>query len=101
MSNLEEDLIDLMDLVEHTLSKEFIDKWRFKYGERLIRLFQIKILDSLKKQKPLKIKYLTKFLSVDSGFNLEVVKNFYKDIDFELYRPILLGTLEDMETNDD
>jgi hypothetical protein len=100
MSNLETDLIDLMDTLEFTISKNFLDKWKFKYGERIIRLFQIKILDSLKKQKPLKLKYLVKFLVVDSGFNVEVVKNFFEDIDFEIYYPIISGTLRDAIENE-
>lgn len=91
MSNIDIELIDLMDTLEFTISKDFIDKWKFKYGERLIRLFQVKLLDSLKKQKPLKIKYLTKFLVHDSGFNEDVVKDFYKDIEISNYSPIILA----------
>lgn len=100
MSNLETDLIDLMDTLEYTLSKDFLDKWKYKYGERIIRLFQIKLLDSLKRQKPLKLKYLTKFLVTDSGFNIEVVKNFFVDIDFEIYYPIISGTLRSVTEED-
>jgi len=101
MSNLETDLIDLMDTLEFTISKDFLNKWKFKYGERLIRLFQIKILDALKKQKPIKLKNLTKFLVVDSGFNLEVVKNFYLDIEFEIYSPIISGNIKSIDIKDD
>lgn len=97
MTNIETDLIDLMDTLEFTISKDFLNKWKFKYGERLIRLFQIKILDSLKKQKPLKLKNLTKFLVVDSGFNVEVVKNFYLDVEFDIYYPIITGSLKEIE----
>lgn len=101
MSNLETDLIDLMDTLEFTISKDFLNKWKFKYGERLIRLFQIKILDALKKQKPIKLKNLTKFLVVDSGFNVEVVKNFYLDIEFDIYYPIISGNIKSIDTDDD
>jgi len=101
MSNLETDLIDLMDTLEFTISKDFLDKWKFKYGERLIRLFQIKILDSLKKQKPLKLKNLTKFLVIDSGFNLEVAKNFYQDIEIDIYYPIVSGAVRDLDFKDE
>jgi len=94
MTNFDIQLIDLMDTLEFTLSKNFLDKWKFKYGERLIRLFQIKILDCLKKQKPLKLKYLTKFLVTDSGFNFDIIKNFFLDIDFEIYYPMITGTIK-------
>ena len=40
---------------------------------------------------------LYKFLVVDSGFNEEVVKSFLEDIDYEIYFPIILGTLQDMD----
>lgn len=100
MSNLETDLIDLMDTLEFTISKDFLNKWKFKYGERLIRLFQIKILDALKKQKPIKLKNLTKFLVTDSGFNIEVVKNFYLDIEFDIYYPIITGNFKSIDIED-
>ena len=94
MNNIDNELIDLMELIEFTMSINFLDKWKMKYGERIIRLFQIKILDSLKKQKPLKLESLNKFLVQDSGFSSDLVNNFFIDIDFELYRPIILGQLE-------
>jgi len=93
MSNLETDLIDLMDTLEYTLSKDFLDKWKYKYGERIIRLFQIKLLDSLKRQKPIKLDSIIKFLVLDSGFSSELVNNFLNDIDYEIYSPIILGRL--------
>lgn len=93
MDNIDTELIDLMELIEFTMSIDFLDKWKMKYGERIIRLFQIKILDSLKKQKPIKIDSIIKFLVLDSGFSNELVNNFLKDIDYELYSPIILGRL--------
>jgi hypothetical protein len=97
MNNLDTELIDLMELIEFTMSIDFLNKWKMKYGERLIRLFQIKILDSLKKQKPLKISSLCKFLIIDSGFNNELIMNFLKDIDSDIYSPILLGKLDSID----
>lgn len=89
-NNFDTQLIDLMDLIDMTMSDSFISKWKAKYGERIIRLFQVKILQSFRKQKPLKLDSLIKFLSVDSGYNVEVVDNFLNDIDIELYYPIVL-----------
>ena len=95
MNNIETELIDLMELIEFTMSIDFLDKWRMKYGERIIRLFQIKILDSLKKQKPIKLDSIYKFLVLDSGFSRELVTNFLNDIDYELYSPIILGKIKE------
>ena len=91
MDNIDTELIDLMELIEFTMSIDFLDKWKMKYGERIIRLFQIKILDSLKKQKPIKLDSIIKFLVLDSGFSSELVNNFLNDIDYEIYSPIILG----------
>ncbi len=97
MDNLDIELIDLIDTLNFTLSKEFVDKWKFKYGERLSRLFQLKLLDSLKNSKNVKLKSVFKYLSNDSGFSPEVVKNFFLDIDFEIYFPIITGSLRTLE----
>jgi hypothetical protein len=59
-----------------------------------------KILDSLKKQKPLKLNSLCKFLIVDSGFNKEIVINFLKDIDNELYYPMILGKIDSIDAEE-
>lgn len=96
MSNLDEELFETFDLLKFTTSKDFIDKWSYKYGKRMTRLFQIRILKSLESRKPLKMHTLHKFLSIDSGFNTEVVENFLQDIDFEIYYPIITGSLTDI-----
>tara|TARA_R100001443_G_scaffold116814_1_gene138613 strand:- start:488 stop:787 length:300 start_codon:yes stop_codon:yes gene_type:complete len=93
MNTLEEDLVEIIDLLNFTFSSDFTDKWSFKYGKRLPSLFQIKLLKSLDTRKPLKLKIVQKFLTVDSGFNKEVVESFLEDIDYEIYRPIISGSL--------
>ena len=94
--NIETELIDFTDTLNFTLSIDFLDKWKFKYGERLLRLFQIKILDSLKRQKPLKLEGLAKFFVNDSGYNPDLIRKFFIDIDFEIYFPIISGRLKDI-----
>ena len=93
MNTLEEDLVEIIDLLNFTFSSDFTDKWSFKYGKRLPSLFQIKLLKSLDTRKPLKLKIVQKLLTVDSGFNKEVVESFLEDIDYEIYRPIISGSL--------
>jgi hypothetical protein len=87
--NTETELYDLIDLVDYTLSNKFKEKWRFKYGERLLNIFQVKLLYSFKKQKRIKKSGITKFFVSDSGFSPETVNSFYEDIDLELYSPIV------------
>mgnify|MGYP003626985444 CR=1 FL=1 len=94
MQNLDSEFIDIIDLVDFTFSSNFVEKWSFKYGRRLARLFQIKIMKSLESRKVLKMSMLYKFLVTDSGFSTEVVKNFLLDVDYEIYSPIISGSLE-------
>jgi len=96
-SNLDTEIFELMDLLSFSLSKDFMEKWRFKYGERLVRLFQMRILESLKSSKNLKLDSLHKYLHKDSGFNSDLVKNFFIDIDYEIYSPIITGTMRSIE----
>tara|TARA_R100000231_G_scaffold136351_1_gene111553 strand:- start:583 stop:879 length:297 start_codon:yes stop_codon:yes gene_type:complete len=94
MVNLEQDLIETIDLLNFTFSSDFVDKWAYKYGKRLPSLFQIRLLKSLDGRKPLKLETVNKFLTVDSGFNEEVVESFLYDIDYSVYRPIISGSLK-------
>lgn len=96
IDNLDIEIYDFLDLLSFTLSKDFVSKWRFKYGERMVRLFQLKILDSLKNSKTIKVKSIFKYLSTDSGFAEDAVKNFFLDIDYTIYYPILIGSIEDL-----
>lgn len=95
-NNLDIEIYEFLDLMSFTLSTSFMDKWKFKYGERIVKLYQVKLLDSLKNSKCIKIASLFKFLTKDSGFSTEVVKNFLEDVDFSLYTPILQGTEKDL-----
>jgi hypothetical protein len=95
MSNLEEDLVETIDLLSFTFSSDFTDKWGFKYGKRLPSLLQMRLLKCLDSRKPLKLNILYKFLVVDSGFSQEVVESFLTDIDYEIYSPIISGTLKE------
>tara|TARA_Y100001937_G_scaffold37513_1_gene53506 strand:+ start:31033 stop:31323 length:291 start_codon:yes stop_codon:yes gene_type:complete len=96
MNTLEEDLVETIDLLNFTFSSDFIDKWSFKYGKRLPSLYQLRLLKSLDSRKPLKLQTIYKFLVVDSGFNEEVIKSFLEDIEYEIYSPILKGSLKDL-----
>ena len=91
--DLEVELIDFIDLINNTLSKDFVEQWRHKYSEKFIKLFQFKILDSLNKQKPLKLTTLYSFLTKKHNYSPEQVTNFFDTIDIDLYRPLIKGRL--------
>ena len=96
MVNLEEELIETIDLLNFTFSVKFVDRWKHKYGVRLLRLFQVRMLKALETRKPLKLTTLYKFLVTDSGFNPELVWGFLDDVDFEIYYPMISGRKKDL-----
>jgi hypothetical protein len=96
MTNLEEELIETIDLLNFTFSVSFVDRWKHKYGVRLLKLFQFRMLKALDNRKPLKLETLYKFLVVNSGFNPDLVVQFFEDIDYELYHPMISGRKKDI-----
>ena len=93
-NNLDIDIIDFLDLINETLSYSFIEKWRHKYSEKFIKHFQMKILDSMNKQKPIKIEMLYNYLTKKCKYSPEQVLNFFDTIEIEIYRPFIFGTLK-------
>ena len=94
MSNaIDIELIDFLDLLNHTLSNDFTEKWRYKYSEKFIKHFQLKILHTINKGKVLKMNTLYLFLTKKCKCSREQVLNFFNTIDIDIYRPILTGKL--------
>jgi len=93
-NNLDIDLIDFLDLINETLSLAFVEKWRHKYSEKFIKHFQLKLLDSLNKQKPIKIEMLFNYLTKKCKYSPEQVNNFFDTIEIEIYRPFIFGSLK-------
>tara|TARA_R110000824_G_scaffold149665_1_gene319994 strand:- start:2410 stop:2697 length:288 start_codon:yes stop_codon:yes gene_type:complete len=89
MMNTDIDLVDFMDLINYTLHKDFVDKWRYKYSEKFIKHFQLKILESLNKQKVLKLSSLFNYLTKKCRYSAEQVDNFFDSIDITIYSPLV------------
>lgn len=93
MSNIDIEIVDFIDLVNFTLSEEFIDKWKFRFSIKFLKEFQGKVIKSLKDRKPIKIESLYKHLSNKCGYSQAQVKNFFDAIDIGIYHPLILGKL--------
>jgi hypothetical protein len=91
ISNTNIDIVDFIDLINDTLSSEFIERWRYKYSEKFIKHFQMKILESLNKQKPLKLSILYTYLTKKCKYSPEQVINFFDSIEIEIYSPFIYG----------
>tara|TARA_R100000008_G_scaffold85187_1_gene74464 strand:+ start:30 stop:323 length:294 start_codon:yes stop_codon:yes gene_type:complete len=92
-TNTDIDLIDFIDLVNATLSPLFIEKWKYRYSEKFIKLFQVKILDSMTNRKPLKISNLYNYLTKKCKYSPDQVQDFFKEIEIDLYYPLVQGKL--------
>lgn len=95
--NINIDIVDFIDLINDTLSSQFVERWRHKYSEKFIKHFQLKLLESLTKQKPLKINILYTYLTKKCKYSPEQVTNFFDSIDINLYRPFITGRLKPLK----
>jgi len=92
--SLDIDIVDFIDLINHTLSNEFIEIWRYKYSEKFIKHFQVKLLHSLSNQKPLKLSSLYSYLTKKCKYSPTQVHNFFESVDIDIYRPMITGKLK-------
>jgi len=89
--NTDIDLIDFMDLVNFTLHKDFVEKWRYKFSEKFIKHFQLRILESLNKQKVIKLSSLFNFMTKKCRYSEEQVENFFTSVDISIYYPLIIN----------
>jgi len=90
-TNADIEFIDFIDLINITLSNEFIEKWRHRFSEKFIKHFQIKILNSLSKRKVIKLETLYNYLTKKCKYSPEQVDNFFTAIDISIYSPLIQG----------
>jgi len=92
-TNTDVDLIDFLDLINNALSPLFVEKWRYRYSEKFVKLFQVKVLDSMTNRKPLKIKNLYTYLTKKCKYAPDQVVDFFEQIEIDLYYPLIQGKL--------
>jgi len=92
--NTDIDIIDFLDLINDTLSSSFVERWRYKYSEKFIKHFQLKLLASLNKQKPIKIEMLYNYLTKKCKYAPDQVLQFFESIEIDIYSPFIFGKLK-------
>jgi len=92
--NIDIAIVDFLDLLNETLSYSFVEKWRYKYSEKFIKHFQLKLLESMNKGKPIKKKRLYNYLTKKCKYSSEQVLHFFDSIDIEIYNPFIYGHLD-------
>jgi len=88
-NDIKVELLEFYDLMEYTLSFKFRDKWKDLYSERMVKLFQLKLLSNFKSGKVLKRSVLVNYLVSKGKYREDVVQDFLEMIDLELYRPFI------------
>jgi len=93
MNNLNIDdrveLYEFLEQVNYALSLEFKEKWRHKFSETFINIFQDRIIKSLKAQKPVKLSSLKSLYVKKHKYDTSVVEEFLENIDIALYYPLI------------
>jgi hypothetical protein len=87
--NTDENIIDFLDLLNFTLSNKFEEKWRHRFSSAFIKLFQLKILEVMDNQKPIKRTTLFTYLTKRCKYSEEQVLNFFNAIDIDIYDPLI------------
>jgi hypothetical protein len=87
--NIDESIVDFLDLINFTLSAKFEEKWRHRFSSSFIKLFQLKILESMDSQKPLKRTTLYTYLTKRCKYSSDQVDNFFEAIEIDLYDPLI------------
>jgi len=85
-------LFEFTELLDFTLSNEFINRWKDKYSTKFLKLFQTRLIKSMSDRRPLKITTLFTFLTKKCNYSKEQVINFFDSIDISMYSPLISGS---------
>lgn len=83
------ELLEFFDQVNYCLSLEFKDKWRHRYSDVFISIFQEKVLKALETQKPIKKSSIIHAYTKKHKYDLNIVEDFLDVIDVRLYYPLI------------
>ncbi len=83
------ELEEFLEQINYALSLEFKEKWRHRYSESFINIFQGLLIDAFQQQKPIKISYLENQFTNKHGYDLIQVRDFLQMIDVTIYYPMI------------
>ena len=90
MDSLTTEIAEFLEQIDYALSFEFRDKWKHRFSTSFVTIFQQKIINALKRQKPFKLSQLTSTYMKKYNYNESYVSDFYDSIDVRLYRPLII-----------
>tara|TARA_R110000765_G_scaffold268226_1_gene367233 strand:+ start:48 stop:359 length:312 start_codon:yes stop_codon:yes gene_type:complete len=83
------ELSEFLEQVNYALSLEFKERWRHRFSESFITIFQDSIIKSFKSQKPIKLSGLMSQFTKKHRYDESLVKDFLDCIDITLYYPLI------------
>ena len=89
-------LYEFTELLDFTLSNEFISRWKGKYSIKFLKLFQTRLIKAMSDRRPLKITTLYTFMTKKCNYSKEQVINFFDSIDISIYAPLISGNKRDL-----
>ena len=89
-------LYEFTELLDYTLSTEFVKRWKSKYSIKFIKLFQARLIKAMSDRRPLKITTLYTFMTKKCNYSKEQVINFFDSIDISIYAPLISGNKRDL-----
>ena len=85
-------LYEFTELIDYTLSNEFINRWNGKYSTKFLKLFQTRLMKAMVDKRPLKLTTLYTFLTKKCNYSRDQVLNFFSSIDIPIYSPLISGS---------
>ena len=82
-------LTEFLEHVNYCLSLKFKEKWRYRFSTVFIEVFQDKVLNSLRTQRPLKKSSLITTYIKKHKYSYQEVQEFFKLINIEDYYPLI------------
>ena len=82
-------LNEFLEQINYCLSLKFKEKWRYRFSNHFIEIFQNKVLGSLTTQRPLKKSSLVTAYIKKHKYNIVEVEDFFRLISIEDYYPLI------------
>lgn len=78
-----------LDHLNHVLSLEFKEKWRYRFSSHFVSVFQEKLLNALVKQKRIKLSSLVSTYTKKYKYDISTVLEFFRCIEIEDLYPVI------------
>lgn len=90
-------LVDFIELIDFTLSTNFIDRWSMKYSVKFLKHFQVRLVKAIHDERVLKLSTLYTYLTKKCKYSSEQVLNFFESIDVDIYNPLISGFVDQLK----